>query len=240
MTNPGTWREEVASLPGLLRGEVGDTPTEACHTHWRGILIDAAIIFVGVGIYGAAAGCWRSPLQAFYLSLKLPLIVLITTFANALINGMLAPLLGLNVPLRQSLRLVMMSFKVMALILASFSPLALFLVWNMASPKWGTGAAQSVYYTLVLVNVILVAIAGVSGVVRLHGRLRSMSDGKVAMRVLIAWLAGNLFLGAQVSWLMRPFIGSPDIEVQFLRLDALEGNFYESVFLQLKHFLGAR
>ena len=56
--------------------------------------------------------------------------------------------------------------------------------------------------------------------------------------VLLAWLAVNLFLGSQLSWICRPFIGSPGLPVEFLRAHAFEGNFYESVFravLRLLH-----
>jgi hypothetical protein len=52
----------------------------------------------------------------------------------------------------------------------------------------------------------------------------------VARRVLFAWLAGNLFLGSQLSWILRPFIGSPTLPVEFLRDAAFNGNFYETVF----------
>jgi hypothetical protein len=47
---------------------------------------------------------------------------------------------------------------------------------------------------------------------------------------LLAWLAGNLFLGSQLSWILRPFIGSPNLPVQFVRDHPLNGNFYEAVF----------
>jgi hypothetical protein len=49
------------------------------------------------------------------------------------------------------------------------------------------------------------------------------------VRVLVAWLAGNLFLGSQLCWILRPFIGSPVLPVEFFRTTALHGNFYENV-----------
>jgi hypothetical protein len=52
---------------------------------------------------------------------------------------------------------------------------------------------------------------------------------------LYAWLAGNLFLGSQLSWILRPFIGSPEMRVEFLRKTAFDGNFYETVFRALRH-----
>ena len=59
----------------------------------------------------------------------------------------------------------------------------------------------------------------------------------VALRVLFAWLAGNFFFGSQLSWILRPFIGVPSLPVQFLRSDALHGNFYESIFHTFLHLL---
>ena len=40
----------------------------------------------------------------------------------------------------------------------------------------------------------------------------------------------QLFLGSQLSWILRPFIGAPYLPVAFLRDTAFQGNFYENVF----------
>jgi len=67
--------------------------------------------------------------------------------------------------------------------------------------------------------------------VRLLQLLRELGgSGRVARRVLFAWLIGNLFLGSQLSWIFRPFIGSPTLPLQFFRDHPLAGNFYEAVF----------
>ena len=55
-----------------------------------------AFILVGSGLYGAVIGSWWTPLQAVYAAIKLPLLILLTTLGNGLLNGMLAPLLGLR------------------------------------------------------------------------------------------------------------------------------------------------
>ena len=59
----------------------------------------------------------------------------------------------------------------------------------------------------------------------------------IATRVMLSWLAGNLLLGAQLAWVLRPFIGSPHIPVQFLRDDPLRGNFYEAVYRAVAHLI---
>src|SRR5438094_410551 len=62
-----------------------------------------ASVIMGAGVYGAAMGSWRDASQALYTGIKLPLVLLLTTVGNGLLNGMLAPLLGLNITFRQSL-----------------------------------------------------------------------------------------------------------------------------------------
>jgi hypothetical protein len=182
----------------------------------------------GAGLYGAAVGWWRSPLQAGYNAVKFPLIVLLTTLANALINGMLAPLLGLDLRFRQSLLAVLMSFTIAATILGSFSPVVLFIVWN--TPPLGTdvAAAAGAHSFLLVSQVALITVAGVAGNLRLWQLLRQAGGSNaVALKVMLAWLASNLFLGSQISWLLRPFVGAPHLPVEFLRDDALAGSFYE-------------
>jgi hypothetical protein len=50
-------------------------------------------------------GAWRDAWQALYTGIKLSLVILLTTHGHTLLNGLLAPLLGLNLTFRQSLLL---------------------------------------------------------------------------------------------------------------------------------------
>ena len=83
-------------------------------------------------------------------------------------------------------------------------------------------------------HVVVIAFAGIVGNLRLSQLLRQLSgNAAVARRVLLAWLAGNFFFGSQLTWILRPFIGSPGLEVEFLRKTAFQGSFYETVFRSL-------
>src|SRR6184192_2311965 len=90
-------------IPSLLRGEAARLNQSIQRCTPKRILLYLTVIFAGAGLFGAAVGCWRAPLQALYTALKLPLILLLTTLGNALLNAMLAPLLGLNLGLRHCL-----------------------------------------------------------------------------------------------------------------------------------------
>ncbi len=111
----------------------------------RRFALHVAVIIVGAGLYGAAMGWWRDPQQALFTAIKFPLIILLTTLGNALINGMLAPLLGLNIPFRQSFSAILMSFTIAAAILGAFSPVLAFMIWNAPpiSPETVQGATYS-------------------------------------------------------------------------------------------------
>ncbi len=205
------------------------------------MLLCIGVICLGAGLYGAAMGCWRAPLQALFVALKFPLIILLTTIGNALLNAMLAPLLGLNISFRQAFLAILMSFTIASAILGSFSPITLFLVWN--TPPLASDAARSwgPYSFIQLTHIGVIAFAGIIGNLRLAQLLRELSgDAVKARRVLFAWLAGNFFLGSQLSWILRPFIGSPTLPVEFLRATAFKGNFYESVYGIVARLLGLK
>lgn len=218
----------------LLRGELDSLTAWTEKWNLRRFALHVGIIVLGAGFYGAAMGWWRDPQQAFFTAVKFPLIILLTVVGNALLNAMLAPLLGLNIPFRQSFSAILMSFVVASAILGAFSPVVAFMIWSAPpmSPQAVSGAA---YSFIKLIHVAAIAFAGVTGNTRLFQLLARLGGSrKIALRVLFAWLAGNLFLGSQLSWILRPFIGSPNLPVEFFRTTALHGNFYENVFQSLQ------
>jgi hypothetical protein len=231
---------KIRQVPVLLGGNPAALKDWAAQWEKGRVLGYIAVIFTGAGLYGAAMGYWRSPVQAGYNMVKFPLVILATTLGNALLNGMLAPLLGLNLPFRQSLMLVLMSFTIAAAVLGSFAPIVFFIVWNTPSLAGEREVSWAAYNFVQLTHVVIIAFAGVAANARLFRLLHSLSgSSRVAGKVLFAWLAGNLFLGSQLCWILRPFIGSPVLPVQFFRPTAFHGNFYETVFRAIAHLFSS-
>jgi hypothetical protein len=215
----------------------GNPAVLAQWTHDRSayrLVVCIVTIITGCGTFGAAVGSWHSPLQALYSGIKLPLVLLLTTVGNALLNGMLAPLLGLNISFRQSLLAILMSFAIAAIILGGFSPIIAFLVWNVPPLQPHAATTILVYSFIMIVLVVVIAFAGTTANLRLLQLVQSLSTVQIGRRIVFAWLTVNLFLGAQLSWILRPFIGSPDLAVQFLRPNAFHGTFYEALFDSFK------
>ena len=220
----------VCQVPVLLRGEPAAIDPWIDQWDTRRVVLCVTVTLVGTGLYGAAMGWWRAPLQGFYTAVKLPLIILLTTLGNALLNGMLAPLLGVDLRFRQSFLAILVSFTIAAAILGAFSPLMFFVVWNLPPLVPGTPISTTTYVTVQLMQVGIIAFAGVAANLRLARFLRYRCGSAVLARnLLLAWLVGNLFLGSQLSWILRPFIGLPGLPLQFLRPNAFQGNFYETV-----------
>lgn len=218
-------------IPMLLRGEVAAIVAWLERWSARRVALYLVVIFAGAGSYGAAMGWWRDPQQAVYAAIKFPLVILLATFGNALLNAMLAPLLGLNLAFRQSLLAMLMSFTIASAILGAFSPVIFFLVWNAPPLQPGVAIPENTYRLIQLTQVAVIAFAGIAANLRLLQLLRRLGGSvPVARKVLLAWLAGNLLLGSQLVWILRPFIGLPGLPVEFLRPIAFEGNFFETVF----------
>lgn len=224
---------EVATL---LRGEVQAITSWIKHVAVDRTVMFLIVIAIGSGLFGAAVGLWRAPVQALYTAAKLPLVLLLTTFGNALLNGMLAPLLGMNIGFRQSLLLILMSFVIASAILGAFSPIVVFLIWNLPPFSAGVETAGAAYRFMQLALAAMIAFAGLMANVRLLPILRNFGGMRIATNVLCAWLAGNLFLGSQVCWMLRPFVGRPDMPVEFLGPGLHQGNFFETIFENILAF----
>lgn len=174
--------------------------------------------------------------MASFVGLKLPLVIFATLLLNGMINGMLAMVLGSGIGLRQSIQFLLAGFTLMSIILASLSPITLMMALHAPDPV-DPGADQWHRFTL-LSHTFLIAYAGITSHHSLLGHVRRHAHSRAhGTRTFYAWLAGNLFVGAQVSWIMRPFFGSPGLEVQLLRDDPFDGSFYETVLNALLHII---
>ena len=215
-------------LKQLLRGDSAVLVEWLHNPSSQRILCCVLTIIIGCGVYGVTLGIWRSPLMGLYVGVKLPILIFFTLACNAALNGTLGLLLGAGLGFRQSMLSLLMSFAVFALILGAASPIMLFLVSNLPSPD--SEYSRIAHASYLLIHTFLIAYTGVTANVHLFKCLLSYCpDKRSAIITLLSWLAGNAFVGAQFSWILRPFFGSPELEVAFLREDPFNGTFYGAV-----------
>ena len=212
-------------------GDWLDAPTQ------RRVAWVAGAAILGLAIYGFTVGFWRDPLMGIYVAIKMPLLVALTLACNGLLNGLLGLLLGTGLGFRQSLLALLTAFALAAVILGSLAPVTFFLAWN-APPPNAPGAANA-HAAYLVAHTILIGFAGITANIHLHRMLAAKAPTRAAATAtLLAWIGGNGFLGAQFSWILRPFFGTPTLKVQFLRDHPLEGNFYEAVWHSLTKISG--
>lgn len=191
--------------------------------------ICSILIILGCGTYGFAIGFRNGWEMAGWVSLKLPAIIFLTLCLNALLNGMLGLVLGSGIGFRQSLQFLLTGFAIMSLIVGALSPVTLFATLNMPEP--GAEGSRTWHGLNLLLHTAIIAFAGTLAHWRLLHYVRDFANStRAGTLTFCAWLAGNLFVGAQVSWNLRPFFISPGLEVEFLRSDPFDGSFYEAVF----------
>jgi len=203
------------------------------------ILICVLWIVVGSGAYGGEGGTWRSPMQGLYVGIKFPLVMLATTLVAALICGMLAQLLGLRESFRNCVLMVLQSYAVLSVLVGALAPVGLFFLFNAPPVEEARGTAA--YNVILLVHTLIIGVAGILANVCLARLLRYLAPSRgTATAVLVVWLLVHFFVGSQIAWLARPYIGNPWLPVEFLRPDAFESSFFEAVWNNLQQLFSSQ
>ena len=221
---------------GLLRGEDRCCLETLEEKDRRSTLICLLLIFLGVGSYGASIGIWQGPIQACFVAIKLPWVILLTLLMNAILNGILASLSGVRLTFVQTTLALLSAFAVFGLIVGSLSPITFGMAVDAPAPNEQGG--EETHRRLILAHTLLIAFAGIISTARLYRVLLHFAESaKAARHSLLGLLSGNLFAGAQVGFLLRPIFGQPGLKIEFLRPDLFRGNFYESVWWAFKYAL---
>ena len=204
--------------------------------------LTAFIIFV-CALYGAVMAGWRSPVLSLFVAVKLPILFISTTCLVALFNWMMSLMLGSGLSFKATVFIVFAAMVIEAWILLGMIPVALFFLLS-GVPAAGTPAELHYAHNCILVtHIVILAIAGVAGNAALLEGLRRIARPQCPSFMLFAtWVTAFAFVGCQMSWILRPFIGSPFYPVVFMRPDCLDRNFYEFVFEEVLPYLlsGAR
>lgn len=182
--------------------------------------------------YGAVMGSfggWGAdrPLQVVYSALKVPLLLL-GTFVLALPSFfVLNTLAGLRDDFPEALRALAATQAGLAIALAALAPLTA--LWYLSSGD---------YNQAILFNGVMFAVASGAGqlLLRVHYRPLLARDRRHRW-LLTAWLVVYAFIGIQMGWMLRPFVGDPRVPVEFIRADTF-GNAYLIVAGKVRSVLG--
>ncbi len=193
----------------------------------RAMLI-SSIAFLA--LYGAVLGSTHSLWQAMSSAVKLPLLFLATLIVCAPTLYFFNLIFGSDQSLSQNIALMLTAITVTAVVLLSFAPIVLFFLLTSSN-----------YQFFKLLNVGVFTVAGVIGVLFLAQGMRLVSasgteGAQARLMVVRLWIIVYAFVGSQVAWTLRPFIGAPTMKFELFR--QLGGNFYTNIFASLGEIFG--
>jgi hypothetical protein len=193
----------------------------------RAMLISS---FLFLALYGAVMGSTHSLWQTLSSAVKLPLLFLATLVVCSPTLYFFNVLFGSNQSLTQNFALILTAITVTSVLLLSFAPIVLFFLLTSSN-----------YQFFKLLNVAIFATTGIVGVLFLSQGMQIVSSGgkegaAARRRVVWLWIVVYAFVGSQMAWTLRPFIGAPSMQFELFR--QLGGNFYTNIVASLGEILG--
>jgi hypothetical protein len=163
-------------------------------------------------VYGAFMGSFHLDsaerlLLVMYSALKVPLLLFATSVLCLPGFFVLNTVLALREDFRAALRAILAGQAALSVVLASLAPVTR--VWYFSVES---------YRAALLFNAGVFTAAALAGQVVMLRFYRPLIRRNRNHRImLVAWLVLYAFVGMQMGWMFRPFIGSPSIKVAFFR-----------------------
>ena len=210
-----SWADDVlCATPELsVRG-----PARGPYVQMAAVLCVFGILYGGVmGSYSGIFG--QRYLQMVYSGVKVPLLLTVTFGLSLPFFFVVNSLYGLRPDFGRVLGALLATQAGVTIILASLSPLTL--LWYVSFEN---------YQAAILFNAVMFGAASVGAQLVLKRLYRPLiARNPMHLRLLRLWVVIYAFVGIQMGWVLRPFIGSPDSPVQFFR-DGAWGNAYLKLY----------
>jgi hypothetical protein len=210
----------------LLRPEQGLNPSRRPGEIIRQLLVCVCLYGLTygtvMGSFGGISGdhAW----QMLYSATKVPLLLLGTFLICLPSFFVLNTVAGLRSDFRNALQALLATQAAMTIVLCSLAPFTA--LWYFSSGN---------YHSAVLCNGVAFAASSSAAQAILRRLYRPLiRRNRRHILLLRIWLASYIFVGIQLGWLLRPFVGEPGSGVQLFRENAW-GNAYVEV---LHHIAG--
>jgi len=190
------------------------------------IMLLVSIIALLSALYGLMMGALNGFPQMASSAAKVPILYLLTLTVCYPVLYVVNVILGSRLGFLQTLALILTALALNAILMASCAPIILFFTLTGAN-----------YDFLKLLHVAVLAFSGAWGMVGLWRGLVAMCERsslypKQAVRILRIWILIFAFVGTQMAWSLRPFVGAPSLPFQVFRpyQETGRGNFYQAVW----------
>lgn len=190
-----------------------------------------AVYGVCMGLFAALRGAEDAWQQVFATVVKVPGLFLMTLVVTLPSLYVFSALHGSRLRFKDTLRLLLVCIGVNLAVLASFGPVTAFFT-----------ASTDSYPFMIVLNVIFFTIAGVIGLGILRRAMEPLfskvEGGKrdPGRTVFGIWTFLYGVVGAQMAWIMRPFVGAPGKPFEWFR--ERQSNFFEAVLNAIGQLFG--
>ena len=184
------------------------------------------MILIAGPIYGAFMGSYflhtsERLLMCLYAAVKMPLLVLVTAGLCLPAFFVLNTISGLRADFPRALRAILAGQAAFTVTLASLAPLTRFIYLMGLSHR-----------AAILTNAVMFTVATCVAQVILWRWYRPLcASNKRHGMMLWAWIVLYAFVGIQMGWMLRPFVGKPTAPVQFFRSEPFSNAYMEVVRL---------
>lgn len=185
------------------------------------ILKQVLVIFLFGFLYGIVMGSYNGVMQAVVSGFKVPLLLFLALFICFPAFYVIQYMLGSRMGFKQMINMVLSGFVVLTTIMVSFAPIVIFFM-----------ITGNNYGFLKLLHVGVMAFSGIFGMRTMIEALKFSCEKKsvyprIGLRIFKFWVVVFAFVGMQLAWNLRPFLGDKYQEFELFR--AREGNFYLAV-----------
>lgn len=190
------------------------------------------IIFLFAFMYGMIMGSYNSFLQAVVSGVKVPMLLFLALFICFPAFYVIQYMLGSRMGFKQMINMVLSGFVVLTTIMVSFAPIVIFFM-----------ITGNNYSFLKLLHVAIFAFSGVFGMRTMIEALKFSCEKKnvypkIGLKIFKFWVFVFAFVGMQLAWNLRPFLGDKYQEFELFR--AKEGNFYLAVIQSTADMFGVK
>jgi hypothetical protein len=201
----------LISLDRLIRGICAQSigPSSGLRLRFTFLIAAGCCYGAVMGTFGGV-GLSRLP-QIACSAVKVPLLLSATFLISLPSFFVINTLMGLRGDWRQVITAVSGAQAVLTIVLASLSPFTALWYLSNADYSWA-----------ILFNGAMFAFASATAQMVLRRSYRQLIARHRGHRLMLrTWLAIYIFVGIQMGWVLRPFVGNPALPTRFLRANAL-------------------
>lgn len=187
------------------------------------------LLFLFAFFYGIVMGAYHSPLQSIASGVKVSVLFVLALVICFPAFFIVQYILGSMLKLHQMISIILSGFIMMVSIMLSFAPIVIIFLLTGSN-----------YYFLQLLHIGIFIFSGIFGMNTVIQALKYSCEKKniypqTGVVVFRFWVVIIAFVGIQLSWNFRPFLGDRGQPFELFR--DYEGNFYTALIYSVDQLI---